>query len=140
MDTENLKHLEFVQNIITRMNTNSFSIKSWSVTLVSALLAMYAITKIEYFILLGMLPVLVFWLLDTYYLTMERRFRGLYDDVAGIKENVKDIKLFSMNINPYNKGKYSYFNVLFSQTIWIMYIPLMLFLAFLYLYIQCILR
>lgn len=39
MADEQLKHLEFIQNVITRMNTNSFQIKAWAVTIVSALLA-----------------------------------------------------------------------------------------------------
>jgi hypothetical protein len=37
-----LKHLEFIQNVITRMNTNSFLIKVWVATLVSALFALAA--------------------------------------------------------------------------------------------------
>ena len=45
MTNEQLKHLEFIQNVITRMNTNSFQIKTWAVTLVSALLAIFASTN-----------------------------------------------------------------------------------------------
>jgi len=36
------KYLEFIQNIITRMNTNSFQIKGMSITITSALLALTA--------------------------------------------------------------------------------------------------
>ena len=39
MSEDKLKHLEFIQNIITRMNTNSFLIKGWAVTIASAILA-----------------------------------------------------------------------------------------------------
>ena len=46
---ENIKHLEFIQNVITRMNTNSFQIKGWSIVVVSALLAIYASTKDNFF-------------------------------------------------------------------------------------------
>ena len=35
MNENKLKHLEFIQNIITRMNSNSFVIKGWSITLVT---------------------------------------------------------------------------------------------------------
>ena len=42
-----LKHLEFVQNVITRMNTNSFLIKGWSVTLVAAIFALSAETPMS---------------------------------------------------------------------------------------------
>jgi hypothetical protein len=37
-----IKHLEFIQGVITRMNANSFQIKGWSVTITAALLALYA--------------------------------------------------------------------------------------------------
>ena len=42
MDNNKIKHLEFIQSTITRMNQNSFQIKGWMITLVSALLAHYA--------------------------------------------------------------------------------------------------
>ena len=32
-----IEHLKMIQGIITRMNTNSFQIKGWTITLVSAL-------------------------------------------------------------------------------------------------------
>ena len=37
MNEATIRHLEFIQNVITRMNTNSFLIKGWMITLVSAL-------------------------------------------------------------------------------------------------------
>ena len=39
---QKMKHLEFIQNVITRMNSNSFLIKGWAITLVSALFALAA--------------------------------------------------------------------------------------------------
>ncbi len=124
MTDERLKHLEFIQGVITRMNTNSFQIKSWTVTIVSALLAIYASTKNELFILAGMFPVLIFWFLDTYYLSQERRFRGLYDDVAGVTEEPHKLKTFEMKPNLYKGGKYSFFNVLKSRTIFALYMSI----------------
>ena len=82
-----VKHLEFIQNVITRMNTNSFQIKEWAVTITSALLAIFAAKSNPYFIATAILPVCIFWFLDSYYLTQERKFRGLYNDVAGISDN-----------------------------------------------------
>jgi hypothetical protein len=40
MNEKKIKHLEFLQNVITRMNSNSFLIKGWTVTIVSALFAL----------------------------------------------------------------------------------------------------
>ena len=78
---EKIKHLEFIQNIITRMNSNSFAIKGWMVTIVSALLALYANSNNEIFMFIAIVPTFIFWLLDAFYLAQERRFRCLYDDV-----------------------------------------------------------
>ena len=93
--SEEIKHLEFIQGVITRMNSNSFQMKGWMVAIVSALLAIYADKQNPTYALVAILPTLIFWGLDTYYLWQERKFRGLYNDVAGITENPKEIKLFA---------------------------------------------
>jgi hypothetical protein len=113
---EKIKHLEFIQNIITRMNTNSFQIKGMAITIVSALLAIYATTTNVMFIFLGIAPTLLFWFLDTYYLQQERKFRGVYNNVAGIKNDV-EIKLFEMPIQKFKGEQYCFGNVFFSKTI-----------------------
>lgn len=40
----NEKHLEFLQSNISRMNQCSFQMKSWAITIVSALIAVYVAT------------------------------------------------------------------------------------------------
>ena len=130
----NEKHLEFIHNIITRMNTNSFQIKGWAVTIVSALLAIYASSKNEYFILVAIFPAVVFWFLDSYYLSQERKFRGLYNDVAGVSENPKDIKPFAMRPDLYIGGKYSYCSSFWSCTVRGLYLPVILALVGLFVY------
>lgn len=124
MTDEQMKHLEFIQDVITRMNTNSFQIKGWAVTLVSALLAIFASTKNDYFILAAIFPATIFWLLDSYYLMQERKFRGLYNDVAGIPEHPKPIKLFAMRPDLYVGGKFSYLSSFSSVTILKLYLSL----------------
>lgn len=136
MTDEKIKHLEFIQNVITRMNINSFQIKGWTVIIISALLAIYASTKNDYFILASIFPVLVFWFLDTYYLTQERRFRGIYNDVAGISENPKKLKPFEMRPDLYTGDKYSYWNVFISITIIKLYLSLTIILVGLFIYFQ----
>jgi len=130
------KHLEFIQNIITRLNTNSFQIKGLAITIVAALLAVYAATLKLDFILISILPTIIFWFLDAYYLQQERKFRGLYNDVAGVSKEPKEIKLFEMRPDLYIGGKYNYFCVLFSKTIWTIYIPIMVILIATYYYLN----
>ncbi len=136
MSQPNIKHLEFIQAVITRMNTNSFQIKGWTITIVAALLAVFASTKKDLFILVSLLPVIAFWFLDSYYLLQERKFRGLYNDIAGVTKGPKDIKEFEMRPDLYVGGKYSYFDVFKSPTILRLYLPLLLVLTGAYIYLK----
>ncbi len=124
---QKLKHLEFIQNIITRMNKNSFQIKSLTITIVAALMAVYASTKEISFICISIAPTLIFWFLDSYYLQQERKFRGVYNDVAGIK-NVHEVKPFEMPIQKYKGDNYCFFNVFTSKTIIWFYLSIIILL------------
>ncbi|MFH1653357.1 MAG: hypothetical protein ABIE74_04795 [Pseudomonadota bacterium] len=136
MTDEKIKHLEFIQNVITRMNTNSFQIKEWTVAITSALLAVYAATNNNYFILVSVFPIIIFWFLDSYYLTQERKFRALYNDVAGISENPKQLKPFEMRPDLYTEGKCRYRCVLISTTIIKLYLALIIVVVGLFVYLQ----
>ena len=116
MEEEKRQHLEFIQNVITRMNTNSFQIKGMAITIVSALIAIYATTTNIAFIFLGIAPTLLFWFLDSYYLQQERKFRGVYNNVARLKNDV-EIKLYEMPIQKFQGGQYCFCKVFFSKTI-----------------------
>ena len=114
-----IKHLEFIQTVITRMNQNSFQIKGWMITIVSALLALYASSGKQIYILVAIVPTVIFWFLDKYYLQLERKFRGVYNVVAGLspEDSRVDVRDFEMPIQKYQCGRYCYFNVLISRTI-----------------------
>src|SRR5215213_699245 len=83
---DKLEHLKMIQGVITRMAGNSFLIKGWCVTLVSAILALAAKEPNKLFIGIALYPVLMFWILDGYFLYQERLFRALYDEVANKPE------------------------------------------------------
>ena len=87
-----LEHLKMLQAVITRMASNSFMVKGWCVTLVSALIALSA-KDAKYMVLVAFLPVLMFWWLDAYFLHQEKLFRELFDYV---RENGKEDSDFSM--------------------------------------------
>jgi hypothetical protein len=136
MEQDKVKHLEFIQAVIMRMNTNSFQIKGWCITIASALLAIYASTKNELFILISIAPTFVFWLLDSYYLMQERKFRGLYKDVAGISTEPRELKSYEMRPDLYTEGDYSFFNVFRSGTIATLYFPVCIILVGVYFYLK----
>ena len=130
--SDEVKHLEFIQGVITRMNSNSFQMKGWMVAIISALLAVYASTQNNRFVLVAIVPAVIFWFLDTYYLTQERKFRGLYNDVAGLSKDPKKIELFAMRPDLYTDGQYSFWDVFGSITIILLYLPVILVLLGIY--------
>lgn len=82
MSEYNLKHLEMIQAIIERMGNNSFIIKGWSFTSIGALFAFwFSNTSMWYILLLNFCVTILFWFHDAYYLSLERQFRRLYDEV-----------------------------------------------------------
>ena len=134
MEEEKIKHLEFIQNIITRMNTNSFQIKGMAIAIVSALLAVYASEKNPDFVLVTIFPLILFWFLDSYYLTQERKFRGVYNDL--LKGNPNNLKPFEMRPDLYKGGKYSFWSVFFSKTIRTIYLTVSVIMTLIFLYLK----
>jgi len=109
-----LKHLEFIQNVITRMNSNSFLIKGWSITLVSALFALAAKDANINYVLISYIVIPVFWLLDGFYISQERQYRDLYKEVAAKDDTTID---FSMNASGFCKGDRTWLAGVFSKTL-----------------------
>ena len=92
------KHLEFIQMAINRMASNLFFLKGWTVTLIAALFALSAKEAKPEYALIAYIPAFLFWLLDAYFLSQERRFRSLYEAVRKRPEHEID---FSMDTEPY---------------------------------------
>ena len=118
-----LKHLELLQNVIARMNSNSFLLKGWAVTIVSALFALSKKDTDSRLLIVAFISIVTFWILDSYFLSQERQYRELYDEVVKIEENLID---FSMNAKGYDKGKNKWICSLFSTTLMIFYMFLIL--------------
>ena len=72
-------HLTIMQGIIQRMAENSRSCKVWCITIVSAVLVLVSRTPAPDYTLAALVPTVLFLILDTYYLALERAFRGSYD-------------------------------------------------------------
>jgi len=117
MDSK-LKHLEFIQAIVTRMAANSFLLKGWSVTLVAALFALAAKDSNPKFIPIAYYPVLIFWILDGYFLSQERMFRALYDKVRTTPCSDTD---FSMDTRGFNNGRNTWSRTTLSKTLLLFY-------------------
>ena len=73
------KHLQIMQDVISRMAENSRSCKVWCVTLVAAVLVLVARTGEPRHALIALVPTALLYLMDAYYLMLERGFRKSYD-------------------------------------------------------------
>lgn len=111
-----LKHLEFIQNLISRFNGNSFLIKGWSVTLVAALFALAAKDANERYMFVTYMTTIIFWILDGYYLSKERQFRCLYSQIAACTDTN-----FTMDTSQYDHGRNTWLYSLFAKSIIIFY-------------------
>ena len=103
LDSEPTRHyLSMLQDNITRMATNSANCKTWTITIVTALLALtLADMAITGYLQVLYIPVFLFYLLDSYYLSVEKRFRKVEEEFvykAKIGEDTNDL-LYSFNIH-----------------------------------------
>ena len=98
------KHLDFIQGTINRLSTNSFLLKGWSVILVSALFVLSGEESDERFAVLSMIPALIIWGLDGYFLWQERLYRKLYDKVRLMSDSDIDFNMSTADVAKVSKG------------------------------------
>lgn len=95
-DDLHTKDLEFIQDIIARLAENSFKIKGWSITLIVVVLLFR--TR-DLHLLIAFIPLFGFWVLDAYYLKLERRYRSMYEDA---RTGNQDRDQFEMDSSAYS--------------------------------------
>jgi len=118
MDDARLKHLEFIQQVISRQAGNQFLIKGWSLTVAIALAALNLKAMDWRVALVGLLPPAAFGWLDAYFLRQERLFRCLYN--AAIATN-SAVPLLSMDTRPHKDEHSSWKSVLKSTPLQVLY-------------------
>jgi hypothetical protein len=114
---DKVAYLQMIQSVINRMGANSFLLKGWTVTLVSALFALAAKDANQTFIMVAFFPAIIFWILDGYFLSQERLYRALYDHARTAASPVD----FSLNTSPFKNSWNSWPNATFSRTLIIFY-------------------
>ena len=83
-----VKSMEFCQDVIKRMASNSFKLKAWFLVVFAAIFTFYAqsVKTADYPItlaeLIWLFPMLLFPYLDAFYLRHERIFVGVYGEFA----------------------------------------------------------
>lgn len=118
------KHLEFIEAVIARMASNLFFLRGWSITLITALLALFAKgTSFGYVIYFLIVLIFVFWILDGFFLSHERLYKDLYNHVRKLKEGQIDFSMDTSEYKKYKKNTLIY--SMFSFTLLVFYLPLM---------------
>jgi hypothetical protein len=116
LDEDQRKHLDFIQGVIARMSTDSFLIKGWALTVAAAIYGFAANRSDWRIALVGLLPAIMFWGLDAYYLWQERLFRKLYAEAAA-----GAVDAYSMDVESYEQET-KWRGTLVSRTIWPVYV------------------
>lgn len=96
------KHMDYIQSTITRMGSNSFYLKGWTITIVAAIVAL-SIKESDWKIYAcALFLTIMFWFLDSYYLKQEKLFRELYKKVSSETDGNRID--FSMDTSPYKNN------------------------------------
>jgi len=128
------KHLEIIQGVINRLAGNSFYIKGWTITLLTAVLALSIDRANPDYIFINLFVIIAFWILDSFFLSRERCYRDLYDHVRVLDE--KDVD-YSMNSDEYRKIKKNrWISALFSRTLLIFYLSLIIIASSIYCFVK----
>lgn len=123
MNDDEKLYLQFLQNNISRMNSNSAQVKGWCIAIVTALLAIYSETENYFFILFCLIPIMLFCIVDTLYLQQEHKFIGMYNDYV-LNKNEKP-KIYEMPMKKYSFGILGFLKALKSWSVALVYFPLL---------------
>lgn len=123
MSNEELfKEIDLIQGCINRMANNSFLIKGWALGVFAGVTAFTKGENLNNIVLLlctTVVPFICFWVLDAYFLQIERKYRAMYTERLTKRKNNDSDELFDLNPNKYKVG--SILRIMFSQTLTIFY-------------------
>ncbi|MDU9410407.1 hypothetical protein RTH74_22640 [Pseudomonas sp. zfem001] len=122
-DEYKLAHLGFIQGVIDRMGSNSFNIKGWVIALIGAAFALSMEKLNSVYLFFGAFGVLVFWMLDAFYLYQEKLYRVLYLRVA-TNRVAADLSMDASIC----KGEVSFLGSVLSIAIWPFYLTMSAFI------------
>lgn len=119
-------HLNMLQAIIQRMSNNCTSCKTWCVTLVSGLMVVLFTNSKPILFPAILVPIILFFALDAYYLSLEKRFRDAHNSFIKKMHDgtliVSDLFVMTPSGNP----KKAFFKAMLSFSIWPFYVTLFL--------------
>lgn len=114
-----LKQLEMLQGIINRMAGYGSAHKNYCITITTAICGAAVTLERPSLVLMSLIPILVFWLMDTQYLRVERRFRRLFMVAAQQKWEMPPD--FDFNLN--SVSGVSFWSCAVSWSVMVFYLP-----------------
>ncbi len=118
-----IAHMNMIQGVITRLESNCFTLKAMAMTMAAALLAFLGAIENPNWIYPSAvcLPVVVFWAMDAQYLRLGRCFRHLFNSVR----KQECIDAFSMDISQFKQNEQSVIRIMFSWSVSLFYMSIL---------------
>lgn len=117
-------YLEILQGVINRMASNSSGCKTWCIALVSAIVVIIADKGKPQLVWISIFPVFLFLFLDSYYLSLEIRFRDRYNGfikkLHADEATIEDLFIVTPG-KGFNSIAKSFIKALFSLSVWPFY-------------------
>jgi hypothetical protein len=115
-------YIATLQGIINRMASNSAAVKTWCITLTSAVIVLAADSALDTAVWVAAFPLVACLLLDCYYLGLERAFRRRYNSfIARLGAGkARSEELFVVSAENHSVPR-STLGALFSPSIWPFY-------------------
>jgi hypothetical protein len=119
-------YLGILQAVINRMSANSSACKTWCITLVSAIVVVIADKGKPQYISISIIPIVLFLILDSYYLGLERLFRELYNSfIKKLHDNTATIDdVFIVTPGSKRNIIWALIDSFFSISVWPFYLLL----------------
>ncbi|QSO50826.1 hypothetical protein JZ785_18285 [Alicyclobacillus curvatus] len=119
---EKIRYLEMIQGAVTRMESNSFFLKGGTVTLAAGVLALSSAGVHKKYVLIAFMAIVVLWILDSYYLSLQRKYRRLFNYIR-VEESMIDFDMNYHKADGWTVGdrRTSFLSCLFSRTEWPFY-------------------
>ena len=117
-----IKHLEMIQGVISRMSSNSATVKRYAIVVAAAAISLARTADAPIVLFSTAILIVIFGLLDARYLLVERCYRDLYNIVR--EEPHLQRPDFRLDITKQMKGAHSMARVLRSWSVTGLYLAL----------------
>lgn len=91
-------HFQMLQSLIARMHSAAFLCKQICIAIVTGMLAVSAAIKEPAACLIALLPLFAFWLIDAYYLSIERDFIRIFTNHAELTSRSEKLNCFAFDL------------------------------------------